>query len=164
MLFFWPAHASTTLSTIFSIASASLARWLCALAWLGLTTQILYHSMAGCSYFWGAKVTKTLAHLRWLVAQVQRAWTKCLIAEDAVLINYLFGGDNCLKASKGGPWAESKGKPHTQMPRHFIHSSATENERTSALEILLVALKFNWTPCGITYAMVGVHTNHLQQR
>jgi hypothetical protein len=38
----------------------------------------------------GAKVTKTLAHLRWLVARGQRSWKKCLIAEDAVLINYLF--------------------------------------------------------------------------
>ena len=78
-----------------------------------------FHGMR--CYFWGAKVTKTLAHLRWLFAQAQRAWTKCLIAEDPVLINYLFGGDNCLKASKVNPDAH--------WPTHFIHPSATENER-----------------------------------
>jgi len=67
-------------------------------------------------------------------------------------LNYLFGGDNCLKASKG--------KAYAQWPRHPVHPAATGNERIPAADIVTLLPK-DWID-GSEWldAMVGFPTEN----
>jgi len=88
--------------------------------------------MAGWRYFWGAKVTKNARSFKVACRTGPTHMERMPCCRGCRSLNYLFGGDNCLKASKG--------KASAQWPRHPVHPAATGNERIPAGDIVTVLL------------------------